>query len=350
MDDRPISISGKLNIVQQLKGFCYAAVTGSITKAAERMSLTQPSVSLQIRALERELGSVLFERRGRVKLTAEGKMLLDLARPLIEQIEALPKTFAELRRTPNRGELNIGAAESTLLYLLPSFVKRFSNNYPEIRFRLHNVTGLDGLAMLRADEFELGIGSMTEMLDDFSYQPLFTYAKMLISAPEHPLASLAKPRLRDISRYDLILPPRHLHTWRLVKTVFDQNSLDCRVLFEAGGWEVIKKYVEQNLGVSIVTAICLTGKENLHVVPMDRYFPNRTYGVVTRKNRRLSLQARLFVEMLEEEAGKSTTPLRQALKSDAGEPSVTNRKAAYAAPAHAARAVQNGPARRLRSR
>src|SRR5271155_2770120 len=105
MGNEPISTLGKLNIIQQLKGFCAAAVTGSITKAAERLSLTQPSVSLQIQELERTLGSVLFERHGRIKLTTEGRILLDLTRPLIEQIEALPRTFDELRHTPNRGDL-----------------------------------------------------------------------------------------------------------------------------------------------------------------------------------------------------------------------------------------------------
>src|ERR1700722_13304920 len=290
------------NILHQLKGFCYAATTGSITKAAERMLLTQPWVSLQIQALERALGSILFERRGRIRLTAEGKLLLELALPLIEHIDALPRTFAELRGTPNRGEVNIAAAESTLLYLLPRFVKRFSTKYPEVHFRLHNVTGLDGRAMLRADEFEVGIGSMIEIPDDLSFQPLFSFPKMLITARGHPLARVAKPTLRDISLYGLILPPRHLNTWRLVKTVFTQHDLQCRVLFEAGGWEVIKKYVELNLGVSIVTAICVTGRENLHVAPMGQYFPSRTYGVVVRRNKLLSLQARLFIEMLQAEA------------------------------------------------
>jgi DNA-binding transcriptional LysR family regulator len=299
------------NILHQLKGFCYAATTGSITKAAERMLLTQPSVSLQIQALERELGSILFERRGRIRLTAEGKLLLELALPLIEHIDALPRTFAELRGTPNRGEVNIAAAESTLLYLLPRFVKRFSTKYPEVHFRLHNVTGLDGLAMLRADEFEVGIGSMIEIPDDLSFQPLFSFAKMLITARGHPLARVAKPTLRDISPYGLILPPRHLNTWRLVKTVFTQHDLQCRVLFEAGGWEVIKKYVELNLGVSIVTAICLTGGENLHVAPMGQYFPNRTYGVVMRRKKVLSLQARLFIEMLQAEASSSAVRPQQ---------------------------------------
>lgn len=165
----------KHNLVQQLRGFCYAAQTGSISKAAERMSLTQPSVSLQIQALERELRATLFGRHaGRIRLTSEGKALLNLALPLIEQVAALPSMFAEARGTASRGELDIAAAESTLLYLLPKFVKRFSIQYPEIRFRLHNVTGLDGIAMLRAGEFDFGIGSMLEVPSDLSYHPLLT--------------------------------------------------------------------------------------------------------------------------------------------------------------------------------
>jgi DNA-binding transcriptional LysR family regulator len=163
----------------------------------------------------------------------------------------------------------------------------------------------------RADDFDFGIGSMIDMEDDISYRPLFTYGKVLITAREHPLASLPKPTLRDISPHGLILPPRHLNTWRLVKMVFAQHGLECRILFEAGGWEVIKKYVEQNLGVSIVTAICLTGRENLHVAPMGQYFPSRTYGVVVRRNKLLSLQARLFIEMLQAEAGKSAVRPQQ---------------------------------------
>jgi len=167
--------------------------------------------------------------------------------------------------------------------------------------------------MLRAEEFDFGIGSMIEIPDDICFRPLFTYEKMLITAREHPLASFDKPTLHDISQHGLILPPRHLNTWRLIKMVFAQNSLECRVLFEAGGWEVIKKYVEQNLGVSIVTAICLTGRENLHVAPMEKYFPSRTYGVVVRRNKLLSLQAKLFIEMMKAEATKSGVPPQQTL-------------------------------------
>src|SRR4029078_6595424 len=85
----------KQNRLQQLRGFCYAARTKNISKAAEKMELSQPSVSLQIKALERELGAQLFDRRGpRIELTHDGQRLLDLARPLVEAIDQLDDTFA----------------------------------------------------------------------------------------------------------------------------------------------------------------------------------------------------------------------------------------------------------------
>ncbi len=74
----------KQNRVQQLRGFCYAAQAGSVSKAAERLFLSQPSVSLQIQALERELKVTLFERRGpKITLTPDGKTLYDLAASLV---------------------------------------------------------------------------------------------------------------------------------------------------------------------------------------------------------------------------------------------------------------------------
>jgi DNA-binding MarR family transcriptional regulator len=82
----------KHNRLQQLKGFCYAVQTGSISRAAERMFLSQPSVSLQIQALEKELNVTLFERRGpRIRLTPEGQTLYELSLPLLEGLDTLAR-------------------------------------------------------------------------------------------------------------------------------------------------------------------------------------------------------------------------------------------------------------------
>ncbi len=310
----------KQNRLQQLRGFCYAALSGSISRAAERMALTQPSVSLQIQALEKELGVTLFERHGpRIRLTPDGQALFEIAQPLVERIEALPETFADVRGTLDRGELDIAAGESTLLYLLPRFIKRFATEYPGVRFRLHNVTGRDGLAMLRTDQADLAAGSMLDIPEDIEYRPLYTYDTVLITAPDHPLAKTPHVTLRDISRYGLILPPRHLSTWRVVRYVFGQHHLVPRVDLQAGGWEVIKKYVGLGLGISIVTAICLTADDNLHVRSLSQYFPERTYGVVSRRGKFLSPQARRFIEVMESGAAeaKAVAPARPAASPSA---------------------------------
>ena len=110
----------KQNRLKQLRAFCYAARLGSISRAAEQLFLSQPSVSLQIQALERELGVELFERRGpSIRLTAQGESLLELAQPLVQGIDGIAESFASELGDLNSGEINIAAGESTILYLLP---------------------------------------------------------------------------------------------------------------------------------------------------------------------------------------------------------------------------------------
>jgi DNA-binding transcriptional LysR family regulator len=134
--------------------------------------------------------------------------------------------------------------------------------------------------------------------DDITYHPTFSFEPMLIVPLNHPLSQLPKVTLKDVAQHPLILPPQHLTTWRVVDFVFRKYHLTHRVVLEAGGWEVIKRYVEAGLGVSIVTGICLTGKESLVAIPFSRYFPKRTYGIVLRKGRLLSPAAARFIEMI----------------------------------------------------
>jgi LysR family transcriptional regulator, low CO2-responsive transcriptional regulator len=290
----------KQNRLQQLRGFCYAAQSGSISEAARRMYLRQPSVSLQIQALEREFDTRLFDRLGtRIALTTEGKLLYELAAPLVEGMDLLQDSFAARRDTVETGRLDIAAGESTILYILPEFVRKFAAAYPGIDLKLHNVTGRDGLQMLRAAEVDFAVGSMMEVPPDIVFHPAFTYEPMLITARNHRLAKKKKATLKEIAESPLILPPRHLTTWHLVDLTFQRHGLKFRLKLEAGGWEVIKKYVELGIGVSIVTSICLTGREKLAVIPVSQYFPKRTYGVVLRKGKYLSPQARRFLEMID---------------------------------------------------
>ncbi len=288
----------KQNHLKQLRAFCMAAKTGSISQAAEALFQSQPTVTLQIQALEREMKITLFERRGpRISLTPEGMVLQQIAQPLVDGIEGLEENFHAHFGRLDHGQLNIAAGESTILYILPKIIKRFSAAYPGIQLKLHNVTGRDGMAMLRADEADLAVGSMLDVPDDIIYHPSMAYSPTLITPPDHPLAKKKNPTLKDISSYGLILPPRHLATWRMLELVFSQNGLKFKVSLEAGGWEIIKKYVALEMGISIVSGVCLTGSEALAMRPLDAYIPKRSYGVVVRRGKFLSPQAKAFIDM-----------------------------------------------------
>jgi DNA-binding transcriptional LysR family regulator len=288
----------KGNPLKQLRAFCTVARTGKMTDAAEELFLSQSAVSLQVKALETALETTLFERRGpSIQLTPEGNKLLDMARPLVEEIDALPARFEkEVRGNTETGEVIIAAGESTIIYILPRLVSRFRERYPGIKVQMRNVTGRDGLAMIREDEVDFAIGSMLDVPTDISYTPMYTFDPALIMPLGHELADREQISLEDIAPYGLILPPRRLTTWRLVDRVFQQQGVPFNVVLEVGGWEVIKRYVEANFGLSIVTSICLREEDRLVARNMSHYFPKRTYGVVSRRGRHLPMQARAFLE------------------------------------------------------
>ncbi|QWF19632.1 LysR family transcriptional regulator [Lysobacter capsici] len=285
-----------------MRAFCQTARLGSVSRAAEALYLSQPAVTLQLQALEREMGVRLLERSGRrLSLTREGQELYELARPLVEGLDGLDGAFRERIRGLDAGDLNVAAGSSTILYLLPKIVEAFRTAHPEVRLTLHNVTGAGGLDLLRSDGVDLAVGSMLDVPGDLSYAPVYRFEPMLITPRDHPLAKLERVTLQDLSPFGLILPPQRLTTYRMVDLVFQQNRVPYTVALEVGGWEVIKQYVAMGLGISIVTAICLTDADRarLSARSLADYFPSRSYGVVVRKGKYLSPQARAFTELIQ---------------------------------------------------
>ena len=304
----------KGNQLKQLRAFCAVSKSGKMTDAAEQLFLSQPAISLQIKALERELDTVLFERHGpKINMTREGQELYEMARPLVEGLDTLNARFnRQMKGDLDSGEVVIAAGESTIIYLLPRLVKHFRERYPNIHVQLRNVTGRDGLAMIRDDEVDLAIGSMLDVPSDISYKPVYSYEPALILPLDHELADRKRVHIEDIAPYGLILPPRRLTTWRMVDRVFQQHQVPFNVTLEVGGWEVIKRYVELGFGISIVTGICLRDDDKLVAKNMSAYFPKRSYGTVMRRGKYLSAQARAFLDVAEEETSIPDSPWRVA--------------------------------------
>ncbi|MFT5505231.1 MAG: DNA-binding transcriptional LysR family regulator [Gammaproteobacteria bacterium] len=293
----------KQNHLKKLRAFCQTAKLGSMTKAAESLFASQPTISLQIHALEEEMDTILFERCGpKLRLTTEGSILYDLCLPHVQGIDRLKETFDAHCGNLTAGELSIAAGESTILYILPRPVGVFNKNYPAIKLRMANETGRNGMEMLRNDQVDFAVGSMLEVPDDLIYEPVVSFNPVVITPLGHPLSQMEKITIKDIGKYGLILPPRHLSTWHIVKMVFAQHNVNFQVTLEAGGWEVIKRYVSLGQGISIVTNVCITDddRDRMHIIPVDQYFPRRSYGIVTRKGKFLSAPAKRFIEIMKD--------------------------------------------------
>ncbi|MGB4860018.1 MAG: LysR family transcriptional regulator [Dokdonella sp.] len=291
----------KGNRIKQLRAFCTIAKLGTLARAAEALFLSQPSISLQLTSLEKELGVVLIERRRRrVAMTREGQLLFDLAQPLVEGIDAIDENFRAVTTDLTASELNIACGNSTIQYLLPAMVSAFREARPDVHLNLHNVTGSDGMALLRSDQVDFAVGSMLDVPNDLSYEPLYHFDPLLITPLGHALADKDEITLADISPFGLILPPKRLTTYRLVDLIFQQRRVPYTVAIEVGGWEVIKQYVAMGLGISIVTGICISDadRSTLATRNLREYFPQRSYGVVIRKGKYLSAEARAFLDLI----------------------------------------------------
>ena len=305
MTDKPVATPRfpyKSDRLKPLRAFCQTVRLGSVSRASEALYVSQPAITLQLQALERELGVGLFERSGRrLTPTREGQLLYELAQPLVESLDGLDGSFREKVRGLDAGELNIAANSSTILYLLPRIVEHFRAQHPDVRLTLHNAISADGTDLLRSDAVDLAVGSMLDVPADLSYAPVYRFEPLLIAPPEHPLIKQRTLKLEDLSPYGLILPPKRLVTYRLVDLVFQQNRVPYTVALEVGGWEVIKQYVAMGMGISIITSICLTDADRgrLAARSLSAWFPTRSYGVVVRKGKYLSPQARAFIELIQ---------------------------------------------------
>ncbi len=293
----------KQNRLKQLRAFCYAAQFKSMSRAAEKMFLSQPSISVLIQSLEKDFDQKLFLRKGpRIELTAEGSTLFEMSLPLVEGLETLPESFEEKCKHSIVGNLNIAAVEAIILYTLPDIIKRYTQSFPDIHIKLNNGSAASGVEKVRNGEVDFAISSTLNVPDDVLYIPIYTFEPVLITPIGHPLLKNNNLNIHDISQYGLILSPQHMSTWQMVDLVFKQNNVDYKVNLEAGGWEVLKKYVENGLGISIVTDICLSGNEKLGRTPLNKYFPKRTYGLFLRKGKVLTPAAREFIQCIDQGA------------------------------------------------
>jgi LysR family transcriptional regulator, cys regulon transcriptional activator len=297
------TISGGYNMeLQELKGFIAVARHGSFSKAAVKTFRTQPAISLQVQSLEAALGVKLFDRISprKVVLTEDGKTLLDLASPLIDDFESLENKFKDARGLDRKTSLKIATHLSAMVYILPKAIKAFKKEHPECGFTILNRSRQEIISMLAGGEVDMGITSLKTVPANIVYKPFVKFSRVLIAAKSHPLSKKSSISIKDISEYPLLLPPKGSNTRRVVEDVFEEHGLTYDLAMEVTGRLAIKTYVEMGLGISIVNEFYVAGeaKKSLFVKDVSSYFGYAERGILTRKGGYLSPQTIEFMDLL----------------------------------------------------
>ena len=274
----------KRDRLKQFRVFCHVARLGSITRAAGRLGLGQPTVSQQVRALEAELGVRLFERSGpRIALTAAGESLYRVAMPLVEGMDGLHETFAE-RRERVSGTIRIAAGEGAASFMLPRLIGRFRNRCPGVRFRIVHSDTAKMSELVRTREQDLFFSGTKLDLAGIDRYRVSSYNLALIVPLDHPLAGRDSVELEEVARFPAIVPGAGTQGRVLGERTARQFGVEIDVAVETHGWGTIKRYVETGLGVSIVPDFCLTEQDRLSVIPLSRHFRERGYWMYARRD------------------------------------------------------------------
>ena len=300
-------IRDKRDRVRQLRVFCTIARFGSVTRAAERLELTQPAVSLQLRELEYELGAELFERESTgVAITAAGERLEALACPLIGAVDALFDDFKGVLEAADSTTVRVATSSAGAAYVLPPYIRRFRDRHPDATVRLDTVSIREASRRLLDERADLALGPRD--LDPegrLDYRELFAYERVLITALDHPLADRASVSPHEAGAYRAVVPPAGTHSRQIGEHAASALGIDIDVAVEVGGWGMLKRYVEAGVGISVVPSFVVNEADRLAVIALEADFPAHGFGVFTLRERLLTAPGRRFLEVLVADAPRA---------------------------------------------
>ena len=246
-------------LLAQIEGFLEVARRGNVSRAAEAMFVTQPTLTARLHALEREVGEPLFARTRRgMRLTDAGRAFLPYAERAIRAVRDGKQALLDAR-SASAGRLVLGAAPAVSTYVLPAILQRFAAAYPRVDVAVRTGHSEDVLQMLLREEVQL---AMVRALrhPDIESTPLYEEALVLVVPPGHPFAERSKVGIADVASERLIFFDRTSSYYELTQSFFLSLGVTPREVMELDNIESTKKMVERKLGIALLPRSAVAGE------------------------------------------------------------------------------------------
>ena len=246
--------------LRTLRIFETVAACGSFSRAAEQLEMTQPAVSMHIRQLEAEVGSALFDRQHRQRMTDAGRELLQHARIIGAQVRAAEAALLTHRGDAQegsargqRGLLHIGVV-STAHYFAPRLLQAFNRLHPEVRLKLTVAKRPAVLAMLQDHQLDIAITGYPPSEGDLEATTFARNPHCIVAHPDNPLAGRTRLRWADLRDEHFIFREQGSATRQFLEQLLQSQSIQVRSVMELAGNETIKQAVMCGMGISYLSA------------------------------------------------------------------------------------------------
>ena len=243
--------------LRQLEVFVAVARMGNVTRAAAEVGLSQSAASMALAEMEKQLGSHLFDRKGKSLLVNErGRALLPRAREVLSRVKEIEELFGG-GKGGLAGELKIGASSTIGNYLIPEIFGSFVRVYPEPQLSLE--VGNTEQIIQEVKSFGVDLGFIEGFCQDQDIKTIPWRRDQLVvfASPKHPLAKLKKIAPADLSAANWILRERGSGTREVLEAALSEKIPDLNLFLELGHTEAIKGAVEAGLGISCLSHLTI---------------------------------------------------------------------------------------------
>jgi DNA-binding transcriptional LysR family regulator len=285
-----------------LRAFLAVLDRGGFHKAAEALNVSQPALSRRIQSLEAAVGAPLLERTTRsVAPTSVGRSLAPLARRLLDDFEGSLLGITGLGDR-QAGQITLACVPTAAFYFLPRAIERFNAHFPQIRFRILDLSANDGLESVRCGEAEFGINLTGGPDLDLGFTPLVDDPFVLACRRDHRLARKRGVRWKDLEGEALIGVSRASGNRMILDNALAKLNVRLNFHYEVNHLTTSLGLVERGLGISVLPKLATPPGNHPIIVTKMIGDPDvkRTIGLVERRAARLSPAAQRFRDMLVE--------------------------------------------------
>jgi DNA-binding transcriptional LysR family regulator len=302
----------QLNL-HQLYIFHAVAEQHSFSRAAETLFLSQPGVSLQVKALERSVGMRLFEKAGRtLRLTPAGEELYAYSEKIFALLSETQLVMEELHGA-RRGAIKVAASTTAGIYVVPAALGAFHRRNPAIKLTLDVVNRFTVQEHLLNDEIDLAVMGLIEDAHDLEVAKFVPNQLVVIAPPGHPLASRQRIPLAELAGELFLLREKGSGTRTDIEHIFARAEAPLKVGMELRSSGAIKQAVAADLGISVMPRSAIELElltERVVILDVAGFPIQRHWSLARRKGRHLSSAAYalwLFLQAYRDEAARAAS-------------------------------------------